>query len=93
MQPEHGSKVKKSAALCGSSRCLHQAQTLCIASSFATHRPSLEDFTQVLARFQKRGSTMRIKALLLDQAFAAGVGNWVADEILYQARALVQDTF
>jgi formamidopyrimidine-DNA glycosylase len=26
-----------------------------------------------------------IKALLLDQSFAAGVGNWVADEVLYQA--------
>ena len=26
-----------------------------------------------------------IKALLLDQTFAAGVGNWVADEVLYQA--------
>jgi len=26
-----------------------------------------------------------IKALLLDQAFAAGVGNWIADEVLYQA--------
>ncbi|MHC4320491.1 MAG: Fpg/Nei family DNA glycosylase [Planctomycetota bacterium] len=27
-----------------------------------------------------------IKAVLLDQAFAAGVGNWIADEVLYQAR-------
>lgn len=27
-----------------------------------------------------------IKAVLLDQGFAAGVGNWVADEVLYQAR-------
>jgi formamidopyrimidine-DNA glycosylase len=27
-----------------------------------------------------------VKALLLDQTFAAGVGNWMADEILYQAR-------
>lgn len=27
-----------------------------------------------------------IKAVLLDQSFAAGVGNWVADEALYQAR-------
>ncbi|EPS99592.1 hypothetical protein FOMPIDRAFT_1030790 [Fomitopsis schrenkii] len=27
-----------------------------------------------------------IKALLLDQSFSAGVGNWVADEILYHAR-------
>ena len=26
-----------------------------------------------------------IKALLLDQRFAAGVGNWIADEVLYQA--------
>lgn len=27
-----------------------------------------------------------IKAVLLDQSFAAGVGNWIADEVLYQAR-------
>ncbi|MGH7391511.1 MAG: DNA-formamidopyrimidine glycosylase family protein [Candidatus Rokuibacteriota bacterium] len=27
-----------------------------------------------------------LKALLLDQTFAAGVGNWIADEVLYQAR-------
>jgi len=26
-----------------------------------------------------------IKALLLNQSFAAGVGNWIADEVLYQA--------
>lgn len=29
-----------------------------------------------------------LKAVLLDQAVFAGVGNWVADEILYQARLL-----
>nr|GAT57544.1 MutM homolog-1 [Mycena chlorophos] len=41
----------------------------------------LEGFSQrVLAR------TSPIKALLLDQKFSAGVGNWVADEILYHAR-------
>jgi formamidopyrimidine-DNA glycosylase len=27
-----------------------------------------------------------LKAVLLDQSVFAGVGNWVADEILYQAR-------
>lgn len=36
-----------------------------------------------------------IKAVLLDQSFAAGVGNWIADEVLYQAkldpRRLAQD--
>jgi len=26
-----------------------------------------------------------IKSLLIDQSFAAGVGNWIADETLYQA--------
>jgi len=43
--------------------------------------PPLEDFkASVLKR------TCPIKALLLDQTFSAGVGNWVADEILHHAR-------
>jgi formamidopyrimidine-DNA glycosylase len=37
-----------------------------------------------LAR-QLRGRTAPIKAVLLDQSFSAGVGNWIADEVLYQA--------
>lgn len=44
-------------------------------------RPSLGEFRAMLA---KKGAPM--KSLLLDQALFAGVGNWVADEILYQAR-------
>ena len=31
------------------------------------------------------GKRSPIKSVLLDQSFAAGVGNWIADEILYQA--------
>lgn len=31
------------------------------------------------------GRKVTIKGLLLDQSFAAGVGNWIADEVLYQA--------
>ena len=27
-----------------------------------------------------------MKSVLLDQSFAAGVGNWIADEVLFQAR-------
>ncbi|XP_070053754.1 formamidopyrimidine-DNA glycosylase isoform X5 [Nicotiana tomentosiformis] len=27
-----------------------------------------------------------VKALLLDQSFISGIGNWIADEVLYQAR-------
>ncbi len=40
------------------------------------------------ARFRElvRGRAAPLKALLLDQGFAAGVGNWIADEVLYQAR-------
>ncbi len=37
-----------------------------------------------LALTRARGAP--VKALLLDQSFAAGVGNWIADEVLYQAR-------
>ncbi|KAF8272377.1 AtMMH-1 [Lactarius quietus] len=43
--------------------------------------PDFEDFSRgVLKR------ACPIKALLLDQSFSAGVGNWVADEVLYHAR-------
>jgi formamidopyrimidine-DNA glycosylase len=43
--------------------------------------PSCSDFSAALAT-QRRA----IKALILDQSFSAGVGNWVADEVLYQSR-------
>ncbi|KAI0069912.1 S13-like H2TH domain-containing protein, partial [Panus rudis PR-1116 ss-1] len=43
--------------------------------------PVLSEFT---ASVRKRSCP--IKALLLDQSFSAGVGNWVADEILYHSR-------
>ena len=32
-----------------------------------------------------RARRVQIKSLLLDQRFSAGVGNWIADEVLYQA--------
>ena len=41
--------------------------------------------TRALAeRLAARGAP--IKAVLLDQHFLAGIGNWIADEVLYQAR-------
>jgi formamidopyrimidine-DNA glycosylase len=43
--------------------------------------PSLAQFCDLL-----RGRGAPLKAVLLDQGFAAGVGNWIADEVLYQAR-------
>lgn len=43
--------------------------------------PSTADFTKAVVK-----RTCPVKALLLDQSFSAGVGNWVADEILYHAR-------
>ena len=42
--------------------------------------PSPRAFAELL-----HGRKALIKALLLDQRFAAGVGNWIADEVLYQA--------
>lgn len=43
--------------------------------------PSFDIFSQLVLR-----RAVPIKALLLDQSFSAGVGNWVADEVLYQAK-------
>lgn len=48
-----------------------------------TEAPSAEAFAAALA---KRGAP--IKAVLLDQSFAAGVGNWVADEVRPACRCL-----
>lgn len=42
--------------------------------------PTRADFAAKLMR--RKGV---LKAVLLDQGFAAGVGNWIADEVLYQA--------
>ena len=39
---------------------------------------------QLQTSLQKRKAP--IKALLLDQKIIAGIGNWIADEVLYQAR-------
>ena len=44
----------------------------------------LPPWTRVSAMLGERAAP--IKAVLLDQSFAAGVGNWIADEVLYQAR-------
>uniref|UniRef100_J3MS08 DNA-(apurinic or apyrimidinic site) lyase n=1 Tax=Oryza brachyantha TaxID=4533 RepID=J3MS08_ORYBR len=41
----------------------------------------LNDYVQSLSR-----KNTPIKALLLDQSFISGIGNWIADEVLYQAR-------
>lgn len=46
-----------------------------------TGMPTLGAFRALLG--PRNGS---IKGVLLDQSFAAGVGNWIADEVLYQAR-------
>jgi formamidopyrimidine-DNA glycosylase len=43
--------------------------------------PSFADFKAMVT-----SRSLPMKALLLDQSFAAGVGNWIADEVLYQAR-------
>ena len=46
-----------------------------------TSLPSAREFRDLVRRRKAQ-----LKGMLLDQAFAAGVGNWIADEVLYQAR-------
>ncbi|KAJ2492107.1 hypothetical protein IWW37_001684 [Coemansia sp. RSA 2050] len=43
--------------------------------------PGLSVFQEAVAKRR-----MPIKSLLLSQDFSAGVGNWIADEVLYQSR-------
>jgi formamidopyrimidine-DNA glycosylase len=43
--------------------------------------PSPAAFQRLIA-----SRTVTAKGLLMDQGFAAGVGNWIADEVLYQAK-------
>jgi formamidopyrimidine-DNA glycosylase len=47
--------------------------------------PGPATFRMLLRR--RRGT---LKGVLLDQSFAAGVGNWIADEVLYHARLAPQ---
>ena len=46
----------------------------------------LDVFTEDYLRSKMRARHVPIKALLLDQAMISGIGNWVADELLYQAK-------
>ncbi|GLT57313.1 hypothetical protein SLA2020_302930 [Shorea laevis] len=42
---------------------------------------TVDEFIESLSK-----KKIAIKALLLDQSYIAGIGNWIADEVLYQAR-------
>ncbi|XP_059456830.1 formamidopyrimidine-DNA glycosylase-like isoform X2 [Corylus avellana] len=42
---------------------------------------TIDEFIESLSK-----KKIAIKALLLDQSYIAGIGNWIADEVLYQAR-------
>lgn len=42
---------------------------------------TVDEFTDSLSK-----KKITIKALLLDQSYISGIGNWVADEVLYQAK-------
>ncbi|KAI1100599.1 Formamidopyrimidine-DNA glycosylase N-terminal domain-containing protein [Jackrogersella minutella] len=43
-------------------------------------------FTEEFLKQKMRSRHVSIKALLLNQATVSGIGNWVADEVLYQAK-------
>jgi formamidopyrimidine-DNA glycosylase len=43
-------------------------------------------FTEKFLNSKMTSRHVSIKALLLDQSFLSGIGNWVGDEVLYQAR-------
>ncbi|KAL2264769.1 hypothetical protein VTJ83DRAFT_7279 [Remersonia thermophila] len=68
----------------------------CPGDKIRKHSPLVENgpdpvvdadvFTEAYLRGRMRSRHVPIKALLLDQTVLSGVGNWVADEVLYHAR-------
>lgn len=68
----------------------------CPGESIRKHSPLVENgpdpvidtdrFTEEYLRGKMQSRHVPIKALLLDQAMISGIGNWVADETLYQAK-------
>lgn len=47
----------------------------------------LDVFTEAYLSSKMKARHVPIKALLLDQGHISGIGNWVADEVLYQSKA------
>jgi formamidopyrimidine-DNA glycosylase len=60
---------------------LHEAPIADLGFDPLLEMPATKDFA---ARLGARKG--RLKSVLMDQRFIAGVGNWIADEVLYQAR-------
>ena len=68
----------------------------CPGESIRKHSPLVENgpdpvvdtdvFTEDYLRKKMRSRHVPIKALLLDQAAISGIGNWVGDEVLFQAK-------
>ncbi|KXJ96792.1 formamidopyrimidine-DNA glycosylase [Microdochium bolleyi] len=68
----------------------------CPGDEIRKHSPLVENgpdpvvdkdrFTEEYLRNKMKNRHVPIKALLLDQAMISGIGNWVGDEIMYQAK-------
>ncbi|SPO04876.1 related to formamidopyrimidine-DNA glycosylase [Cephalotrichum gorgonifer] len=68
----------------------------CPGAEIRKHSPLVENgpdpvvdvdiFTEDFLRRKVKSRKVPIKALLLDQKAISGIGNWVADEVLFQAR-------
>ncbi|KAK1450897.1 formamidopyrimidine-DNA glycosylase domain-containing protein [Colletotrichum cuscutae] len=68
----------------------------CPGADIRSHSPLKENgpdpvvdvdiFTETYLRQKMQSRHVPIKALLLDQSHISGIGNWVADEVLYQSR-------
>ncbi|KAH0492795.1 hypothetical protein TgHK011_007728 [Trichoderma gracile] len=68
----------------------------CPGDAIRQHSPLVENgpdpvvdkdiFTETYLRDKMKSRHVPVKAFLLDQAMISGIGNWVADETLYQAK-------
>lgn len=96
LQLETDSKPKVEVAFSDARRFGRIRLVDCAAEDIRKHSPLVENgpdpvvdkdvFTEEYLKVKMRKKHMPIKALLLDQAVISGIGNWVGDEIMYQAK-------
>ncbi|KAK7755088.1 hypothetical protein SLS62_002903 [Diatrype stigma] len=95
-QLETDSKPKVEVAFSDARRFGRVRLVDCAAEDIRKHSPLVENgpdpvvdkdvFTEEYLKTKMRKKHIPIKALLLDQAVISGIGNWVGDEIMYQAK-------
>ncbi|KAI1777045.1 Formamidopyrimidine-DNA glycosylase N-terminal domain-containing protein [Hypoxylon cercidicola] len=96
LETDGGEESKTEVAFTDSRRFGRIRLVDCPGEDIRRHSPLVENgpdpvidqdvFTEEFLRRKMKSRHVPVKALLLDQSTVSGIGNWVGDEILYQAK-------